>query len=115
MPTKDFHHCRLFPPSQVRGPEIGGEGCRTTERESNGKTYKIRTCELKGKPGRWKEQSFLYSREVWSLDLARGHCQEKGGKFEAALPNTVRKEDLPEMKLVRMRGPRTEEPPGQYL
>jgi len=76
MPYPNEHACRLLPPT--KGADTG----RST-REHDGKTYSI--INQQQTDGKWKEQAFRYSKQIWTADTARNHCKNHGGSFEAAI------------------------------
>jgi len=96
MPYPNEHACRLKDPAQFKA-------CRRTERTSEGKVYGVLTCERKTLPGRWQEQAFRYSREIWSEAAARAHCERHQGRFEGARPETVKKIDVSSLTMVKKR------------
>lgn len=78
MPYPNEHACRLRDPGEFQAGSF-----RSTEREHEGKAYRVISGKLKNDQA-MTEQAYRYNREVWTASSAHSHCQEHGGRFEEA-------------------------------
>ena len=76
MPMPNFHACLL---NDLVKKILG-----TMTRKTDGKTYKVKIGRKAGQTEGSTQRSFLYPKSGWSKAEARKHCQEHGGRFEAA-------------------------------
>lgn len=79
MPYPKHHACRLVDPE-----EFEQDSFRTITREHEGKEYLVIIGRKKGEDST-SEQSYRYSKDVWSEEEARAHCKDHDGQlFEPA-------------------------------
>jgi HK97 family phage prohead protease len=77
-PLPSEHACRLRAPGDFQPDSF-----RSTEREHEGKAYRVIMGRLKGEES-MTEQSYRYDRETWGAAEASAHCRTHDGRFEAA-------------------------------
>lgn len=77
MPYSNEHSCRLRNPDEL---EIVG----SEERDHEGKKYRVIFGKEKGKESGSIEQAYRYSKDIWTAESAKTHCEAHNGSFEAA-------------------------------
>jgi len=77
-PYPNEHACRLRPPSDFQADSF-----RRITREHEGKKYSIIMGRLKDEDT-MSEQAYRYPKEIWDVAIARSHCKDHDGSFEAA-------------------------------
>lgn len=85
-PYPNEHACRLRDPNDFKDGSF-----RSTERDHNGKKYRVIMGRLKGK-NTMSEQAYRYNKGTWSTNEAKNHCISHKGSFEAAQKSTKVKE-----------------------
>jgi hypothetical protein len=75
-PYPNEHACRLKDPGKF-------DKWGNMTRKHSGKEYRVIRGKLKGEDT-WQDQSFRYKKDVWSVGLAKSHCGDSKGSFEAA-------------------------------
>jgi len=78
MPYPNEHSCRLVEPDRFRPGSF-----RRVTRKLDGKSYDIIMGKLIGEDT-MTEQAYRYDRKIWTVEQARRHCKDHGGRFEAA-------------------------------
>jgi len=77
-PYPEEHSCRLRNPD-----DFENDSFRSTTRKHDGKEYRVIMGKLKGQDT-MTEQAYRYPKDTWEKEAARTHCENHGGKFEAA-------------------------------
>ncbi len=76
-PYPNEHACRLQNPDKYKT-------FRRVSRKTDGKTYFVILGQKKDDEQVWENQAFRYPKTTWQAGMAQAHCQDHGGKFEAA-------------------------------
>lgn len=77
-PYPNEHACRKRDPGDFKPDSF-----RRVQRTSGGKRYSIIMGRLKGETT-MTEQAYRYPKKTWSESVARSHCKDHDGRFEAA-------------------------------
>lgn len=87
MPYTNEHSCRLIMPIN------GAETKRVNNaRNHEGKPYHV--IYQKQKDGKWKEQAYRYSKDVWTASTAKSHCESHDGILFETAKEKIMSEDL---------------------
>jgi len=82
-PYPNEHACRLRNPDDFQDDSF-----RRTSREHDGKKYSVIMGRLKDEDT-LIEQAYRYPKDIWTADVAKEHCDDHDGTFEAASEKTV--------------------------
>lgn len=77
-PYPSEHACRLRLPSDFQADSF-----RRITREHEGKKYSVIMGKLEG-DDTLTEQAYRYPKDIWEVAIARSHCKDHDGNFEAA-------------------------------
>ncbi|MCJ7510760.1 MAG: Clp protease ClpP [Dehalococcoidia bacterium] len=94
-PYPNEHACRLRDPGDFQPDSF-----RRTSRDHEGKRYDVIMGRPKGE-STMAEQAYRYPKDTWDAGLARSHCEDHDGSFEAASGDQADAPPSPLMEAVK--------------